>query len=154
MADSSGLPAVATRFVFTGTSLWRLIATSLSSLPVYNLRQCCGNLKEQNLCSHHMESFRGFSGSGTCPQVQQQLCFLGLKSHPVEGYSVEHSICKTPFSHSRFLFCPTLSSCLVWRFFQGYLDSFMLSTKQQSTWGYVKVFQTPTCCIFLGTVLV
>lgn len=34
-----GLHAVATRFVFTGTSLWCLIATLLSSLPVYNFRQ-------------------------------------------------------------------------------------------------------------------
>lgn len=68
---------------------------------------------------------------------------------PLRGYSVERSICKTPFSHSRFLFCPTLSSCLVWLFFQEYLNCLMLSTKQHSTWVYMKVFQTPTCCIFL-----
>lgn len=74
--------------------------------------------RRRNLCSQQMESFHEFSGSRNCPEVCQQLCFLGLKSYPTEGYAVGHSICKTPFSHLRFLFCPTLLYCLACLFFQ------------------------------------
>lgn len=82
-------------------------------------------------------------------QKFQSLCSLGLKSHPTQGFAVEHSIWK-------FLFLTwdsfsVLLSLLAWYdFFQEYLDSLMLSTKQHSTWVYANVFQTPTCCIFLA----
>lgn len=108
--DTSGLPASATRGVFTGTSLRCLIAT----LPVYKLRSTVAMQRRVNLHPQHMGSFCGSSGSGNCPEVWQRLCFLGLKLYPTKESAVEHNICKTPFSHSRSFFYPTLSPCLVW----------------------------------------
>lgn len=69
--------------------------------------------KHVNQHSQQKGSLSESSGGGNCWDVWQWLCFLGLRSCPIEEDAGERRIWKMPFSHSGFLLHPALPPCLV-----------------------------------------